>query len=172
MRNIDQVKRSIPHIFTLGNLVFGFLAIAFTIKQDYLLASVLIILAAIFDIIDGHMARWLNVSEELGKQLDSLADATSFVIAPALLVYLKILDGTGLGLFVGLVITVCGIFRLAKFNLLKPLPHFIGLPTPWFAVIVLIFVIGKISIGQFTGTILFLILAVFMVSNIKLPNFK
>jgi CDP-diacylglycerol--serine O-phosphatidyltransferase len=170
--NINRIKKAIPHAFTLGNLAFGFLAITYTFKQEYLLASLLIILASIFDIIDGHVARWLDVSSELGKQLDSLADATSFVIAPALMVYLKLLEGSNLGLFVGVVISICGILRLAKFNLLKPLPHFVGLPTPWFAVIVLVFVMGNIMIGQFTGAILFLILAGFMVSNVRLPNFK
>ena len=170
--NKQDIKSIIPHVFTSANLVSGFLSIVLAIKHEFLFASLLIILAGILDILDGHVARWLKVSGELGKELDSLADSISFVVAPALVVYISLLKESTLGLIVGIVIVVCGVLRLAKFNLLKKLPYFMGLPTPWFAFIVVAFIILKIQLSQTISALLFLVLALLMVSRIKLPNFK
>lgn len=168
----NELKRVIPDIFTLANLVSGFIAVIKVFEQEYVFASVLIVIAMVFDLLDGKVARWLDITSSLGKELDSLADAISFVIAPALLVYFRIFEASTTGLVVSIVIAVCGILRLAKFNTLKPLPYFIGVPTPWFTAIVIIFVVCNFSLGMPANTIIFLALALSMVSPLKLPNFK
>ena len=81
-------KSSIPNIFTFINLSFGILSLLATFESNYQLACIFILLAALVDRYDGRIARYLQVSSDLGKELDSLADLVSFGVAPSILIFL------------------------------------------------------------------------------------
>jgi len=84
------LKRQIPNLFTLGNLVCGSIALVFLFRfgeQAALEIALLMGLALLFDFADGGIARLLGVSSDLGKQLDSLSDMVTFGLLPGLLVY-------------------------------------------------------------------------------------
>lgn len=82
-----KIKRLIPNLLTAGNLVGGILAIIFTLTGRIELAPWCIFASAIFDFLDGFAARLLKVQNELGKQLDSLADMVTFGVAPGIMVF-------------------------------------------------------------------------------------
>ena len=82
-----MAKNAVPNIFTLGNLSCGILSLMMTFQGEYKAASLFILLAGLMDRYDGRVARFLNVSSELGKELDSLADLVSFGVAPSILVF-------------------------------------------------------------------------------------
>jgi CDP-diacylglycerol--serine O-phosphatidyltransferase len=84
--SMHAIKRLIPNLFTAGNLVGGILAIIFTLTGRIDLAPYCIFASAIFDFLDGFMARLLKVPSEMGKQLDSLADMVTFGVAPGIIV--------------------------------------------------------------------------------------
>lgn len=87
---MTAIKRLIPNLFTAGNLVGGIMAIVFTLTGRIDLAPYCIFASAIFDFLDGFMARLLKVPSELGKQLDSLADMVTFGVAPGLIVFVML----------------------------------------------------------------------------------
>lgn len=129
----------IPNLFTAGNLVCGVLAIILSLDDQLRYAPILIFIAALFDLLDGMIARALKVTSELGKQLDSLADMVTFGVAPGIIMY-KIMffvvrlennDSLEWMVYIPIIIPVFAMFRLAKFNIdSKHDEHFIGLPTP------------------------------------------
>ena len=127
--------KNLPNLLTLLNATFGVAAIYF-IQMDSSTGVVLcLVVAAIFDVFDGMLARKLGSSGELGKELDSLADAISFGAVPAFL-WSSILSGFGniaqpYAIFMGGLIASSSIYRLAKFNLSTDQgKDFIGMPTP------------------------------------------
>lgn len=112
------MKKYIPNILTFLNLAFGVLSILEVINNKYMGAAVFIIAAAIVDRYDGRIARALNVSSEIGKELDSLADLVSFGVAPAILMLFKFGLNTNLiGVAAMLFYIICGCYRLAKYNI-------------------------------------------------------
>ncbi|MBI2258766.1 MAG: CDP-alcohol phosphatidyltransferase family protein [Flavobacteriia bacterium] len=147
---------NIPNLFTTANFVCGIISILFTISGRVDLAPYPLLLAVFFDFFDGFFARLLNISGELGKQLDSFADIISFGLAPGMIMlhflieslhfqllfdnkYLIINWFNSLSLnnwslfipFISFLIPIFSMFRLAKFNLDKrQSDQFIGLPTP------------------------------------------
>lgn len=141
---MSRRKSIIPSLFTMGNMLMGFVSILFSAKylpaygnKDYLVvAGVLIFVGAIFDAFDGAVARALDVESEIGMQLDSLADAVSYGIAPGVLAYQAYLHklpeifGISTGLAVAAVFPVCAIYRLARFNCEEGGQGFTGLPSP------------------------------------------
>jgi len=159
-----QIKRLIPNLLTAGNLVGGILAIIFSITGKIEWAPYCIFTSAIFDFLDGFVARLLKVQSELGKQLDSLADMVTFGVAPGIMVmvmlsswlpsqhsfsFLSFENNTELMGF-GFIIPVFALFRLAKFNLdTRQTSSFIGLPTPamtlFFAAIPILVISGSQS---------------------------
>jgi CDP-diacylglycerol--serine O-phosphatidyltransferase len=121
------VKKLIPSIFTIANLLCGFFAI---VSQDIFIGSILILVALVLDVLDGALARMLDVASELGKQLDSFADLVSFGLAPAYL-YTLISPMDGWVQYIPASAFVVGAaIRLARFNLLPPSKYFRGLPSP------------------------------------------
>jgi CDP-diacylglycerol---serine O-phosphatidyltransferase len=172
MKFITILKGHVPSMLSLLNLVFGFLAIIFIFNQQYYLSANMIIIAFIFDLLDGVAARKLNAVTEIGAQLDSFADSVSFVIAPALLIYFKYFTTFKIGIIVAAFIVIFGILRLAKFNLMGGTKNFIGMPTPYFAAITIAFILGNIVLKEEITAILFFILAYMMVSPVKYPSFK
>lgn len=107
----------VPNIFTVMSLCFGFTAIRYALDARFELAVVLIVLAGLFDGLDGRSARLLKITSRLGAQLDSLADFLSFGVAPAMLVYLWSLNQVkGFGWALALLFATCCALRLARFN--------------------------------------------------------
>lgn len=109
------------------NLCCGFLAI---MTADYYKSSLFLLFSLLFDVLDGFAARKLNAQSELGRELDSLADLTSFGVAPAYLYYLMSPITGVWSMIPPVVLVLASAARLAKFNLLPPSPYFSGLPTP------------------------------------------
>lgn len=133
-----QWKGIVPNLFTMANLCCGCLAITslFT-SPSFTPAAFLILAAAVFDLFDGLFARLLKVAGPLGKQLDSLADAVTFGVAPSLMVFIlltRMLEAYGMprGLqFIALLLAIASIYRLARFNIdTRQGDQFLGLPTP------------------------------------------
>ncbi|MDP4090124.1 MAG: CDP-diacylglycerol--serine O-phosphatidyltransferase [Bacillota bacterium] len=124
-------KNAIPNFFTLGNLSCGILSIIMTFQNDkFELACLFILLAAIMDRYDGRVARFLNVSSDIGKELDSLADLVSFGVAPSVLIFsLYHLASMGpLGYLIMLVFPIAGAYRLARYNCTSFDGIFMGVP--------------------------------------------
>lgn len=114
-------KSCIPNLFTFINLSCGIISILCTFDKNYLLACIFILVAGLVDRYDGRVARWLDVSSDLGKELDSLADLVSFGVAPSILVFIlynlrEVGPGGIIGLVVLLTFPICGAFRLARYN--------------------------------------------------------
>jgi len=136
-----KFKYYIPNSITLLNLVSGVLSITSILSGQMVWAAVFIFIAAIFDFLDGTMARLLDARSELGKQLDSLADVVSFGVAPGIIIFnllsancagsCNALDRMHITPYFALLIPVCSAIRLGKFNIdLRQEVNFIGLPTP------------------------------------------
>ena len=126
-------KSCIPNIFTFINLSCGILSLLATFQSNYVVASIFILLAGLVDRYDGRIARYLDVSSDLGKELDSLADLVSFGVAPSLLLYvffnLNELGPKGiLGIILLISFPICGAFRLARYNVASFDGVFTGVP--------------------------------------------
>jgi CDP-diacylglycerol--serine O-phosphatidyltransferase len=128
-------KSFVANFVTSLNLFCGFLAIVYTSHGNYKLAAIFIIMAAIFDTLDGIIARLLSASSRFGVELDSLSDVVSFGAAPSFLIYKAYTYQFGLpGIIIGSLILIFGAFRLARFNImvedLNTKGDFTGLPIP------------------------------------------
>jgi CDP-diacylglycerol--serine O-phosphatidyltransferase len=167
-----NLRRYIPNTLTTCNLICGLLSVTFTLEGNLVFASLLVFIAAVFDYLDGSMARLLKAYSELGKQLDSLADLVSFGIAPGIIIFkmlsvhcagsCSMFDNLHITPYIALLIPVCSALRLAKFNIdLRQEVNFIGLPTPanalFFASIPLVLYVqpGLFSILPLPGIIAF-----------------
>lgn len=135
----------LPNLITTGNLFFGFFSIVKGLQGNFLWASAAILLAAVFDVLDGRVARITNSTSSFGVQYDSLCDLVSFGLAPALLMYQSGLHELGrLGWIISFMFLACGALRLARFNVQssigKASGDFTGLPIPMAAGVVACFV--------------------------------
>lgn len=122
----------LPHLFTFGNAFFGFASLLAASSQQWEASAYCILLGALMDGLDGRVARLVGVESELGVQLDSLADAVTFCLAPAFLVYAQFLHEYSLfGLGVSVLFFLAGLLRLARFNIIhqQQTIYFLGLPT-------------------------------------------
>ena len=153
------MKKQIPNLITLLNLFFGCLAILSTFEAGAMFlqdddgflvrempaklfnASLFIGLAALMDFFDGFAARWLKVSSDMGKQLDSLADVVSFGVAPSFIVFqflrlslsssVDALSVQSAWLYAAFLIPMAGAYRLARFNIdTQQTTYFKGVPIP------------------------------------------
>ncbi len=130
---------SIPDFVSLLNAGSGLLAILLVIWGEYFIAAQFIVLAVIFDSVDGWIARKLNRidNSDFGKNMDSLCDIISFGIAPGIFLYSTTLTTQirYINILVCFLIVICGILRLARFNVISdnignPKGEFVGLPIP------------------------------------------
>lgn len=139
------MKAFAPNFITLLNLLSGGIAVIFAVKGDLSTAALFVFFGIFFDFFDGFLARKLNVSSEMGLQLDSLADLVTSGLAPALvlvnLIELSILPSQDANCFLpylGLLVLLCSAYRLAKFNIsTEQSQFFIGLPTPANALLIM-----------------------------------
>ena len=170
---------TIPDAISLLNLVFGFLAILMVIDNHLTLASLCILVALVFDSVDGWVARKLERKDyfSFGKNMDSLADVVSFGAAPAAILYSL---GSGMSDWSGylvtivcLIVLVCGMLRLARYNVIADriqYKGFIGLPIPAAALILSTYYLS----GLFNITIaciLMVFASYLMISTIRFPKF-
>ena len=110
----------LPNLLTLIGVCLGISSIKFALDQNYSLAVIFLIFAAILDTLDGRIARLIKGTSEFGKELDSLTDFVSFGIAPVFTLYFWELNTYGkLGWAITLIYSVCCVLRLARFNLTK-----------------------------------------------------
>ena len=170
----------LPNLFTASSIFVGVISIVEASKGHFILASWLVLLALVFDGLDGRVARMTNTSSQFGVEFDSLADIISFGIAPAMLLYFFIGHEFGrFGILVSALYVIFGAIRLARFNIstAKTDPHvFIGLPIPAAAVFLSMWVLlfNKYTLQEYSIILLFLALgvALLMVSNFRYPSFK
>ena len=126
------MKRHIPNLLTLLNLLSGSIGVIFVFTSDLRMVSLMIAISLGFDFMDGAAARLLNVKSELGKELDSLADLVSFGLLPSLIAYKILADvSPNFLMYTPLLMTLMSAYRLGKFNIdERQATNFICLPTP------------------------------------------
>ena len=148
-----KTRYLLPNILTLGGVCLGISSIKFSIDENYSLAVIFILLAAILDALDGRIARMIKGTSEFGKELDSLTDFVSFGIAPVFVIYFWELNQFGrIGWLIVLLFSVCCVLRLARFNLTKfedneewKMNFFQGIPSPAGGCLVLFPVMYELS---------------------------
>ena len=171
----------LPNIFTALNMACGFGSVLLTINGDFYKACLLLLLGAIFDSVDGRVARLTGTESSFGEQFDSMSELITFGFAPMILVYMKFLIGLGrFGMVVAFIYLLCGALRLARFNtnIEKTNPsYFQGLPIPGacLALIGLVLISCKLPIinsWSWAVLIYVLVYAVLMISNVYFYSFK
>lgn len=178
-----QAMYLIPNLCTSGNLFCGVFSILSVFNGNHLAAAVAILVAMIFDMLDGKLARLTNSTGQFGVEFDSLADVVSFGVAPGLLIYSFALNGQGMfGVAVMFAYVAMGAVRLARFNATvssSDSKFFTGLAIPAAAGVIASLVIFDLHITQMGSQvkpILILVitlgLAFLMVSTIKYRSFK
>lgn len=170
----------LPCLLTCCSLFSGFYAIISSINGHFFAAAIAILVAAIFDCLDGRVARMTGTTSEFGKELDSLCDLVSFGVAPALLAYLWALTPYGrYGWLAAFLYVATTALRLARFNSqTSSSSNFVGLPCPAAAMLIATTVMFSRFLGA-TDTVkhvsillLVYILSYLMVSNHRYLSFK
>ena len=181
-----KTRYILPNILTLIGVCLGISSIKFSLDQNYSLAVIFIILAALLDALDGRIARLIKGTTEFGKELDSLTDFVSFGIAPAFIMYFWELKNYGkIGWAITLIYAVCCVLRLARFNLTEieekdswKKNFFEGIPSPAGGILILlplIFELSKININldiRSLSPYLIIFVAVLLISKIPTFSFK
>ena len=196
----------LPNLLTAGNLFCGFVALTYIVGANLVLdangfvnwmpikkALAFILLACIFDLFDGRVARMVGCESPFGREFDSLADLVSFGVAPAFLVHHVVLrealpiEYAELGWFIASIYLICGAFRLARFNCLSAMnlpgagKDFLGFPIPSAAGLVAsltLFIIkwneNDKDLGRWRWAlpVVLLFLSAMMVSEVRYPSFK
>ena len=173
----------IPNVLTSGNLFSGLFAILAVFNANYVAAAIAILVAVVFDVLDGMSARLMNGTSQFGVEYDSLADLVSFGVAPGLLIYSWALSAHGmLGSAVMFAFVACGALRLARYNVMAASAeskYFTGLPIPAAASVIATLVVFDHHIVRMGAEvkpllilIMTLVLAFLMVSTVKYRSFK
>jgi len=195
----------LPNLLTAGNLFCGFVALTKIVEANLTpsaegiinwmpikLALGFILLACIFDLFDGRVARMGGVESPFGREFDSLADLISFGVAPAFLVHRIVLGEVfvshpQIGWFIASVYLLCGAFRLARFNCLSAMPggsagkDFLGFPIPSAAGLVASLTLLIIHLNEherglghwkYLPAVVLVFLSAMMVSTVRYPSFK
>ncbi|HCD67236.1 MAG TPA: CDP-diacylglycerol--serine O-phosphatidyltransferase [Bacteroidetes bacterium] len=180
-----NLKKQIPNLLTLSNLLCGTFIIISAFQLEFLNAAYWAVAALMFDFLDGTAARLLNVSSSIGKELDSMADMVSFGVAPAMVLFNywsnELYETGSLVVYFPLLIAVFSGYRLAKFNVSEQNnDYFSGLPTPALALASFAlplageqFELANIWLNNPFFIMLFCIIgALLLTSNIKLFSIK
>lgn len=180
-------NRLLPNIVTVLALCAGLTAIRFGFQARWELAVLAIVLAGIFDALDGRLARLVGGSTKFGAELDSLSDFVSFGVAPAVLLYFWTLQhARGVGWALALLFAVCAALRLARFNTklgVSDMPawaynYFTGVPAPGAAGLVLLPMILSFQFGDaflknsVLNAAVIVTVAFLMISRIPTYSFK
>jgi CDP-diacylglycerol--serine O-phosphatidyltransferase len=168
----------LPNLFTTGNFFCGILAFAWILQGKYLPAGISIMLAMIFDFVDGQVARLAKAGSRFGVEYDSLADFLTFGIASAALAYRLVLENMGrFGIGIIFLYTVFAALRLARYNthaVIDEKSDFSGLPCPVSAGVLVSFclIVNRYQL-EWLGKIipvLMILLGALMVSNFPYPG--
>jgi len=130
----------LPNLITLSSMFFGFYSIVASFNSNYERAAWAILIASVFDVLDGWVARLTHTATRFGIEIDSLADVISFGVAPSILAYTWTLSSFGrIGWLGSFFLVACAALRLARFNVQMggaEKKHFTGLPTPASALVI------------------------------------
>lgn len=190
----------LPNLMTGGNLFCGFVALTRIVEANLEAgdfskireALFFILLACIFDLLDGRVARWGGAESPFGREFDSLADLISFGAAPAFLVHRIVLKDVfvnhqEIGWFIASIYLICGALRLARFNCLAAQEgggggkEFLGFPIPAAAGLVAsltLFIMWwderelRFGVWRYSLPVIMLFLSFMMISEVKYPSFK
>lgn len=173
----------IPNILTTGNLFSGLASVLFVYHGRFEAAAIAILIAMVFDVLDGTSARLTDSTSEFGVEYDSLSDLISFGLAPGFLIYVWALKSPGmLGAAIMFAYVACGALRLARFNVAGSSGDsrfFMGLPIPAAAGFISTFYIFDKHIGHLSEAVLpyvvialSLLLSFLMVSTVKYRSMK
>jgi CDP-diacylglycerol--serine O-phosphatidyltransferase len=171
----------LPNLITTMNMFSGFFAIVQAIKGEYLFAAYAIVAGAIFDQLDGRVARLTRSMSKFGAEYDSLCDLITFGLAPSIMLFLWSLQPFGrIGWLVSFLFTACGALRLARFNVQAGIvekAYFQGLPIPMAAGIVASAVLafqhmGWDPQGSYILLAMTVLLSFVMVSTFRYRSFK
>lgn len=170
---------AISDIISLLNMSSGFLAIISSIDHNFELAAILMIIAIMFDSVDGWVARKTNRQDNLGfgKNIDSLSDIVSFGVAPAIFIYSCINTTPGIFettvILTSLLIVVCGVLRLTRYNIIAgkiDTTDFIGFPIPGISFALASYYLSGLF-NPYIALILSVVISILMISNIRYPKF-
>jgi CDP-diacylglycerol--serine O-phosphatidyltransferase len=172
----------LPNSLTLCGMFFGFFSILSSIKGNYIHAAWAVIIADVFDGLDGWVARLTHSTTKFGIELDSLSDLVAFGVAPAILVYNWAVAPFGrIGFAAAFLFTACGALRLARYNVQMGSAEskaFTGMPIPGAATVIATVVLFFQEIGAFTPRknifvlVLTICLSLLMVSTLKFHGLK
>ena len=172
----------LPNLFTSASLFGGFYAVIGAIQGRYESAAIAILVACLFDGLDGKIARYTHTTSLFGAEFDSLSDLVAFGVAPGILAFEWALEPFGrLGWFACFMYVICGALRLARFNVQRNSVqdgYFRGLPIPAAASFIASLVLFMSYLGGLPGArhILILVfiylLSFLMVSTLEYPSFK
>jgi CDP-diacylglycerol---serine O-phosphatidyltransferase len=178
-----KARMLLPNTLTLINVCIGLSSIKFALDSKFELSIIAIIFAAVFDALDGRVARLLKGTSLVGKELDSLADVISFGVAPAFIMYFWSLSNFGkFGWLLTMIYVVCVTLRLARFNVSSNIEpswkdnYFEGVPSPAGGILILmplIFSLSEINVIDINYNIIvpaFFILISFLLIS-KIPTF-
>ena len=180
-KKIDKLAFFLPNTFTALNMGCGFMGILFALRGQYYQACMFFIVGALFDCVDGRVARMTGTQSAFGEQFDSLSDLISFGMAPAMIFYFKYLSSSGrVGMVVAFIYLLCGALRLARFNAnieKVSSDYFQGLPIPGAATGVIGYILVSVAFPNvdFIENLAIpylLFYALLMISNVPFPSFK
>ncbi|WP_407411844.1 archaetidylserine synthase [Methanobrevibacter sp.] len=170
---------AISDMISLCNMSCGFISIISSVNNNFELAALLMIFAIMFDSVDGWVARKTNRHDtlEFGKNIDSLSDAVSFGVAPAIFLYSTINTTSTIiqpiVIIVSLLLVICGILRLTRYNVIAnqiKTKDFIGFPIPGIAFILATYYLSGLY-NEYLAIILSIIISLIMISKIIYPKF-
>lgn len=183
MAKIRITRSIVPNLFTLVNLFAGFSALVYISKGDIERGAIFILIAAIFDMLDGIMARLINATSEFGAELDSLCDVVSFGVAPSFMLYEVFFSNySEIGILFAALPAIAGASRLARFNIqlidvVEDKQYFKGLPIPASALTIVSYIMFIMPSGFMSSDIqeiftfvLVILVSYVMVSEIKFDN--
>jgi len=177
----------LPSILTTFGMFARFYSIVASVNGDFTLAAISIMIAMMWDTLDGRVARLTNTQSAFGAQYDSLSDLVSFGVAPALLVYEWSLSDMGrVGWLAAFIFLACAALRLARFNTqvgIADKRYFQGLPSPAAAGVIAsmiwlkfwnfeYFDFGIVSLSYYIGIGITIVCGLLMVSNVRYYSFK
>ena len=182
----NKARMILPNALTLVGVCIGLSSIKFALDSKFELSIIAIIVAAVFDGLDGRIARLIKGTSKVGKELDSLTDVISFGVAPAFIMYFFVMKDLGrIGWLISLIYVVCVALRLARFNISSNSEpswrdnFFEGVPSPAGGILVLIPLIYSFSEIQFINLnyniftpVLFLIISILLISKIPTYSLK
>ena len=172
-----SLKQIIPSVFTSGHLLCGMFSLTLAFDGRFVPASWMVLLALIFDSVDGRLARALDVNSQFGMHFDSLSDVIGFGVAPAIIMYGSALNRLGVtGAIVAAFFALCVVLRVARFNVTPSSGSrpYQGLPCPAAGLLMLSFLKAGVPVEAAPAVMAFFMVAlgVLMLSSIPYSNAK